>query len=810
MSDGNDKASDLAALADARTSDHAPVRDDRSQASSNADETTKRATFKPGADIDENNVVQDVRLPFANTQSRSFSLGLALAIASVLSALATYLILTNLTPFSPRGGVVWVVLLVNAALIVAMVAIITRQGFAIHRAWKDRVAGARLHIRIVALFALLATLPAFLLAIAATTTFTRAIDGWFAERTRTIMENSANVANAYLEEHGQVIRTDVINMARDLDDASDTRNESEERFRELVFVQAGLRDLPVAYVIDATGKPLITAIENKKLPYRPPPTEVIALAEKGQVPLLMPRDAYRVAAIVKLAQYPGQYLFVARGVSPTVMDHLVRTQAGLAEYNALRKRRNGLQVAHGLLYFMIALTGLLVAIWAGLWFAGKFVAPIGRLIAAAQHVSRGNLAVRLPERRGEGDLRRLSETFNEMTSEVTSQRNKLIDANAQLLERRRFTEAVLSGVSAGVIGLDAAGNIQLANRSASDLLGVDCEALIGQPFRQALPEFAGHVLDGTIGGSNRAKKSSEPIGMLVDGEERTFDVRLTREGAGGDQGAVVTFDDISELVTAQRATAWADVARRIAHEIKNPLTPIQLSAERIRRKYGKVLTEDREVFDKCTDTIIRHVSDVSRMVDEFSSFAKMPDPEFVVGDLRNAIRESVTLFQMGTPGVEIALQLPEAKITTAHDPRMFGRVITNLVKNAAESVQAKAEAVDLDRDFAGHVDVVAALDDDIITIEVTDNGTGLDKAKRSKLFEPYMTTKQKGTGIGLAITQKIIEQHGGRITLDDAPVTSERETGARATIIMPVRDIREVEPGRPQHANPEPIAEPAE
>ncbi|MEM1307522.1 MAG: HAMP domain-containing protein, partial [Pseudomonadota bacterium] len=382
-----------------------------------SDRLSRSQRYAPGAELDADNVVQDVRLPFADTQSRSFSVGLALAIASVVSAFATYLILTNLTPFSPRGGVVWVVLLVNAALIIAMIAIIARQGVAIHRAWRERVAGARLHIRIVALFAVLATLPAFLLAIAATTTFTRAIDGWFAERTRTIMENSIDVANAYIEEHGQVIRTDVVNMARDLDDASAVRTESAERFRELVFVQAGLRDLPVAYVIDKTGKPLITAIENKKLPYRPPPKEVIDLAERGQVPLLMPRDAYRVAAVVKLKQYPGQYLFVARGVSPTVIDHLIRARAGVEEYNALRKRRNGLQIAHGLLYFMISLTGLLAAIWAGLWFAGKFVAPIGRLIAAAQHVSRGNLGVRLPERRGEGDLRRLSATFNEMTSE---------------------------------------------------------------------------------------------------------------------------------------------------------------------------------------------------------------------------------------------------------------------------------------------------------------------------------------------------------------------------------------------------------
>jgi two-component system nitrogen regulation sensor histidine kinase NtrY len=732
------------------------------------------------ADGSDKLLIKDVRLPFADTNSRSFSVGMAIVILSAISALATYLILTNLTPIPPSGGVVLTVLTINAALIIAMIVVIAQQAVTIRKAWREKVAGARLHIRIMLLFSVIAILPALILAIVATTTFVRAIDGWFADRTRAVIERSVDVANAYLEEHGQVIRTDVVNMARDLDDAAAIREQDAAEFRKLVFAQAGLRDLPVAYVIDASGKPLITAIENERLPYRAPPQNVIALAEQGQVPLLMPRDAYRVAAIVKLQQYPGQYLFVARGVSPVVLRHLREAEAGVAEYTELRKRRNGLQVAHALLYLMIALTGLLVAIWAGLWFAGKFVSPISRLIEAAEHVSEGNLAVTLPERRGEGDLRRLSMTFNKMTEELTAQRD-------QLVERRRFIEAVLSGVTAGVIGLSPDRSISIVNKSAADLLKRDADDLIGKPLDDVLPEFAEQMA--RLSDPQNRPRRDEPMTVNVAGEDRTFAVRLTREAGAEDEGAVITFDDITELVIAQRQTAWADVARRIAHEIKNPLTPIQLSAERIQRKYGKVLTEDREVFDKCTSTIIRQVSDVARMVDEFSNFARMPKPVMAMQDLRTAVREPVTLFEMGSRNLDVQLSLPEEPVRMALDSRLIGRVMTNLVKNAAEATEAKASADGTADDYKGRVEITVTVEGDNAIIDVVDNGTGLDKAQRARLLEPYVTTKAKGTGVGLAITNQIIEQHNGTISLNDAPVTDARPSGAWARVVLPIREL---------------------
>jgi two-component system nitrogen regulation sensor histidine kinase NtrY len=724
--------------------------------------------------------LDDAQLPFADTNNRSFYVGLITVSLASFSALATYIILTGLTPIVPRNSVVITVLFINIILIVAMIIVIAFQISRLWMAWRQKVAGSRLHVRIVALFSIIAALPAIILAIAATTTFSRSLDTWFSTRTRQIVENSLDVANAYLEEHGQVIRTDIVNMGKDLDDAAPSLGGDIEKLTNLVFVQAGLRDLPFAYVIKSDGKPIVSLFKDKSIPYRSPPPNVIQLAEQGQIPLLMPHDAFRVAALKKLEGYPGAYLFVARGVSPKVMGHLRRTQAGVAEYRELRKRRGGLKAAHALIYFMISLTSLLAAIWAGFWFSGRFVAPIRRLIGAAQLVSQGNLNVALPERRGEGDLRRLSQTFNKMTSELRTQRDELVTTNNQLRDGRAFMEATLAGVTSGVLGLDNNMCVTLANRAAVRLLGQQHDDLVGKPLAAIAPAFAEISKDAK-------SRTPDPVTIAVNGDDRTFAVRLTREEDDQDAGGVLTFDDITELVSAQRASAWADVAQRIAHEIKNPLTPIQLSAERIRRKYGDVVAHDREVFDKCTETIIRQVGDVARMVDEFSSFARMPKPQLVNDDLRTAVKDSVTLFQMGSTNVRFTMDLPDKPVLMMLDRRLITQAITNLVKNASEAAQAVGEAPGSPTGFQGLVETRLTSDGANALIEVIDNGIGLSKQLRSRLLEPYVTTKAKGTGLGLAIVQKIVEQHGGRLELADAPLTDTRTSGAAIRLYLPLK-----------------------
>ena len=729
--------------------------------------------------------VADTGMPLPSTSRRTMEFGFGAMVFSLISALATYLVLTGLTPIVPRSDVVVIVLFVNGVLIVAMLAIIAGQMASLWHAWRERVPGARLHVRIVALFSLIATVPAILLAIAATTTFSRSLDTWFSTRTRQIIESTMEVASAYLEEHGQVIRTEIVSMSRDLDSAADLAATQPGQFENLLLVQAGLRNLPAAFVIDASGRANVSAIMDDKIAFRAPPPSVLERAGAGQVVLMHSPETSRIAAVKKLEKIPGAYLYVIRGLSPQVVAFVGRASAGMAEYQALRRSRGGLQVAHGLMYFMIALTTLLAAIWIGLWFASRFVAPIRRLIQAAQQVSRGNLEVELPIRRGEGDLRRLSLTFNTMTAEIKAQRDALVTANTQLVERRRFMEAVLSGVSAGVLGLDSGGVIQIANRSAEKLLGCAPGGLVGQTLATVVPAFA--PLPEALESEGSKHRQPGPIVHLVNGEERTFAVRVTRETEdGGDNGFVMTFDDITELMSAQRTSAWADIARRIAHEIKNPLTPIQLSAERLRRKYGKVIQEDREVFDKCTETIIRQVGDVARMVDEFSSFARMPKPQIEPADLRHAVRDSVTLFESGFD-TDVRLTLPPSPVVMAIDRRLISQAMTNLVKNGVEAIQSNREAGDLPEGYRGLVEVVVRTTPDQAIIEVIDNGTGLGTQNRARLLEPYVTTKTKGTGLGLAIVQKIVEQHRGRLELEEAPVTEHRKRGALVRVTLPIR-----------------------
>ncbi|HRK17363.1 MAG TPA: PAS domain-containing sensor histidine kinase [Hyphomicrobiaceae bacterium] len=718
------------------------------------------------------------------SDERSVLVGLGVVAASLVSGLATYLIMTGLTPILPTGPVVLTALAINLVLVVALIAMISIQVRRLVRGWRDKSAGARLHVRIVGLFSVIAMLPALVLAISATTTFSRSLDNWFNQRTRAIINNTMEVANAYLEEHGQIIRSDVVNMAKDLDDAKGLSVADPRKFRELVFAQAALRDLPVAYVIGKDRQVQVSAIENEKIPYEAPPEALVRAADAGQVPLLMPTDQRsRIAALTKLSEHSDMYLYVARGVSPKVVRHLRRAEDGVAEYSRLRELGGRLKFIHGLMYFMTALTALTSAIWVGLRFADSIVAPIRRLIAASQTVARGDLSVELPIYRGEGDLRRLSQNFNHMTRQLERQRTELVDTNSQLTERRRFIEAVLAGVSAGVLGLDREGVITLVNPGAERLLGSKSADLVGRHLATAIPAF-GQML--TTAAETTRKRPLNEIAVEVGGVERTFAVRLTQERSGEeDFGAVLTFDDVTDLVTAQRTSAWADIARRIAHEIKNPLTPIQLSAERLKRKYGAVVKDDREVFDKCTDTIIRQVGDVARMVDEFSSFARMPKAEMAPMDLRDAVRDPVTLFEHGQ-NIELSAVLPDRAVPIEGDRRLLSQALTNLVKNAVESVQSVIDAADTPAGFKGRVSVVVRESDFDAIIEVIDNGLGLPKQQRTRLLEPYVTTKgAKGTGLGLAIVQKIVEGHGGTLALEDAPVEPGRERGALVRITLP-------------------------
>jgi two-component system, NtrC family, nitrogen regulation sensor histidine kinase NtrY len=715
------------------------------------------------------------RLPFA--------LGLITVVLSLCSGLATYVILTGLTPIVPTHEVVVTMLLINAVLVFAMLAIIAWQVGGLWLARRRQVAGARLHVRIVSLFSVIALVPAILLAIFASISLDRGLDHWFSDRTKSIIQNSVDVANAYLQEHGHVIRADTLGMAKDIDEAVSLVQSSPQRFGNFLTAQAAIRALPIAYLVDDQGKVLATASTLSDLPYRPPPEPALERAKSGEVVMIAPGQTNMVGALKSLDNFSDTYLYVIRPVNARVLQQLRETQASMTEYQLLEQRRAGVQVAFGLMYVAIALTLLLSAIWIGMWFANRLVSPIRRLMGAARQISGGNLDVQVPVRPVDGDLAMLGATFNTMTSELKSQRDELVGANTMLDERRRFMEAVLSGVTAGVVGIDVDGNITLINRSAAELLGLREKTVTGKPLEEVVPEFAPLL--------KRAQKQgrrlvTDQVALRRRGDERNFAVRVTTEGVGQDtRGYVLTFDDMTELVSAQRSSAWADVARRIAHEIKNPLTPIQLSAERIRRKYGDSITKDRDVFDQCTDTIIRQVSDIGRMVDEFSAFARMPKPLMERHDIRDIVREAVFLFQVSHPDITFTLDLPDEPVTTLCDRRLLSQAVTNLVKNASEAIETAHEA-DPGRTERGEVIARLRSKNGRFSISVIDNGCGLPQEDRQRLVEPYMTTRSKGTGLGLAIVQKITEQHGGTLQLSDGPKRNGEAKGACVRLDLPI------------------------
>ena len=710
---------------------------------------------------------------------------------ALLSALVTFIVLADFTPLSPTHDVVVSLLAANAATVLLLLAVIVRDVWQVVQARRTGRAAARLHVRIVGIFSLIAAAPAILVAIVASVTLDRGLDRLFSTRTRSAIENSLIVAEAYLRDHAQIVRSDIMVMGYDIARNKSVFDQDPDKLRQFLTFQAQARGLAAAIVLDKELKVIARADLNINQTFALPPRDALPLIGSKEPQVVLLPDANYVAAVVKLDQYEDYYLYLTRLLDPRVVPQLQATRASATEYAALETRRAGVQVAFALMYTVIALTVLLSAVWIGLNFANRLVAPIRRLIGAANAVSTGNLYVRVPVRQAEGDLAQLGETFNRMTQELRTQRDDIMQAHDLIDSRRRFTEAVLAGASAGVIGVDGQGAVSILNRSAEKLIGCTESEALGRPLAEALPELADFMAAARSG-----SRTQDQITISRNGRERNLSVRVTSEQAGdSDRGYVVTLDDITELVAAQRTSAWADVARRIAHEIKNPLTPIQLSAERLRRKYGKMIEEDRGVFEQCTDTIVRQVEDIRRMVDEFSHFARMPKPVMAAEDVADAVRQTVFLMRVGNSEIEIDAKIGEDPMLARFDRRLISQALTNIIKNATEAIAA----VPHEELGKGTIRVFAAREGDDVVIDVIDNGIGLPKSNRSRLLEPYVTTREKGTGLGLAIVGRIIEEHGGSIELRDA---SEKIPGQRGAWVR----IRFAAAGKAEQPQPEPPA----
>jgi two-component system nitrogen regulation sensor histidine kinase NtrY len=699
--------------------------------------------------------------------------GPALVVLAMISAVITFLVLAGLTPIVPTHNVVVTLLLVNAATGLLLLGVIGREVWQILQARRTGRAGARLHIRIVGLFSVIAAVPAILVAIVASITLDRGLDSLFASRMREAIENSVIVAQAYLQEHAQTVRSDIMLMGIELSRNRDFFAKSASDLQQYLNFQASVSGLAAVIEFDSNLTVLARADVPISQVFALPPKEALTSVKDTEPQIVLLPDANYVAAVIKLRNYSDTYLYIARLLDPRVLPQLRATEQSVSEYAALSARRIGIQVAFALMYTVIALIVLLSAVWIGLDFANRLVAPIRRLIGAANAVTGGNLFVRVPVRQSEGDLAHLGETFNRMTQELRSQRADIMRAHDQIDSRRRFTEAVLAGASAGVIGVNAQGRVSILNRSAQKLIDRTEADALGKSVHEILPE-----LDEFMGQAETAISLRPVHGQITinrAGQERILSLRVTsEETADPEHGYVVTLDDITELVSAQRTSAWADVARRIAHEIKNPLTPIQLSAERLRRKYGRVIGDDREVFEQCTQTIVRQVDDIKRMVDEFSRFARTPKPEFARDDVADAVRQVVFLMRVGHSDIDFELDVAEDPMWARFDRRLISQALTNLVKNATEAISA----VPADELGRGRIVVATAREGRDVVIDVVDNGLGLPKENRNRLLEPYVTTREKGTGLGLAIVGRILEEHGGGIELRDAAEKFAGQRGA--------------------------------
>ena len=721
---------------------------------------------------------------------------LVLGALALLTITLTYLTIAGRMPLPPTPEIVLALVIVNFFVFMVLVAVVAVQ---LANMWNQRrsgLAGSRLHGRLVAIFSAIAIVPAVMTAAFAAYTINLGMEAWFSKGVRTALDRSLAVAQGYIEEHQRNIRSDVLSLAEEFNKNPQTimRALQTDRFAfvESFRYQANIRAFDGAAIFTGSGT-MVEAVLPGFADSVPEPTQDdYNIARSNDVSLSRDPGGTQVRAFVQLKDFPDHFLMVVRAVDKRVVGYQSETQAAVADYQRLEASRTEVQISFGLIYATVALVLLIVSVFAGVWAANRIVAPISRLVTASEKVSRGDLTARVPMDRSDDEVATLSFAFNRMTGELESQREELVESHRQTEIRRRFTEAVLSGVSAGVVGLDSDGKVNILNRSAQMMLALGRDPVIGLDIAQVAAELAPLVQAAQDNPEGRAQGQ---IDVTRNGKTRNLTVRVTSETpTEGERGIVVTFDDITDLITAQRTSAWADVARRIAHEIKNPLTPIQLSAERLRRKYKKEIETDPEVFEQCTQTIIRQVGDIGRMVDEFSSFARMPQPVMRHEDIVELVKHASFLQRVANPQIVFDVSLPEGPVSLVSDGRLVTQALTNVLKNASESVKAKfaAEgALEPEPEQpaqGGRIEVRIEEEAGALAVEVTDNGVGLPKEDRHRLTEPYVTKRAKGTGLGLAIVKKIMDDHGGRITLEDAPsidsTGAPRHSGARVRLVF--------------------------
>jgi len=706
---------------------------------------------------------------------------LGLVVLGPLLALGTYLALGPLDQGST--DTLRLILLLDLIYILVVAALVLSQVARLIMARRAKSAGSRLHLRLTGVFALMALIPTVSVAVFAVLTINVGIEGWFSERVRVVVGNSLLAAEAYADEERQGLVDDALTLARSIDRAR--RGGIELSDSELLGdgqrqIQRGLSE---AYMIDGTGEIRARGDRSYLFYYEQPTPEQIAGASDTNVRIIEDWENNEFRALVRLNSFIDRFLYISREVDGEILSLLDETQETIRLYQQLESERGRMLFEFGLLYLAFAVIIILAAVWLGLWFAERLSGPVGRLTGAAQQVGAGDLDVQVREDDGDDEIAMLGRYFNQMTRQLKGQRNTLLDNTRQIERRRRLFDSVLSSVTSGVVGLDAEGRVTFVNRSAMRLLNWE-EDQQSLALTVAVPEF-GPLYETLTTTATEATQQEIKVSRQGSMENLLVRMATRRTDEGRLEGYVVAFDDVTDLVSAQRMAAWGDVARRIAHEIKNPLTPIQLSAERIKRKFGPKLGADRDSLDQMTGVIIRQTGDLRRIVDEFSKFARMPEPERRAQDLARLVRDAVLLQRTGRPDIKIKSDIPKDEMPALIDGTMITQALTNLIKNAGEAIDTLRHEGGPEG-LAPQVQVHLHAEAGVAHITIADNGVGLPE-DRARLFEPYVTTRSEGTGLGLPIVKKIIEEHGGSLTLADAPVfDGQTHFGAMAVITLPL------------------------
>ncbi len=743
-------------------------------------------------------------------------LAVALFIATIISGIATYAALHEVPPLGNDPNTVIWLLNLDFILLVGFMALLARRIVALWSGRKRGLAGSHLHVRLVYTFSILAAAPAIIMTVFSAFFFHFGIQSWFSERVETAVYESQAVAEAYLEEHIQVIRADTLAMSTDIDRQSEFLAQNPEAFTNAMRTQSLLRNFSEAAVFDKRGNIASGQDAPQKAAFDDLSDTVFAAADAGGVAITRSDGDDRVRALVKMKTLTDSYLYVGRAVDPKVLSHVDETRQASLEYADLQSRLGDLQIIVTMIFVVVGLLLMMGAIWFGLLLARQLVNPIIALIKTADRVRAGDLTARVPDHEKLQEFKYLGSSFNKMTKRIEEQQTELLDTNRQLDTRRRFTESILEGVTSGVVSLDAGGHITLVNGAAARLLGRDESDLIGKAMPDIMPDFSAlmastshHIHEGEIQYTphdttlhdTTASKGAANKMIGNKAHARTF---LVRADTDKDGAAVVTFDDITALQDAQRKAAWADVARRIAHEIKNPLTPIQLSAERLQRKYFDQINTDRDSFSECTDTIIKNVEDIGRMVSEFSDFARMPEPVMTRGCLAAHVAQSVGLHSAAHTNIIFSVDIAEDlyDLEAVYDAGQVRQVINNLAQNAIDSVDMRLERGDIKRGkisvwmaHGGGVNAGA----DTVRVMFKDNGVGLPADETpSRLTEPYITHKPKGTGLGLAIVKKIMDDHNGVVLINPVIDGKSVKTGAVMGVVFPLVSGGDVKAGQAQ------------